>query len=49
MTDEAREASRAYKRDWYKANKEKQRRYNEKYWQKKYKLIQDRKEHNNDD
>ena len=35
MTDAAKEARRAYKRAWNKANPERVRQYNENYWNKK--------------
>lgn len=35
ITQEAREARRAYKREWNRKNKDKLREYNERYWQKK--------------
>lgn len=35
ITQEAREARRAYKREWNRKNKDKLRQYMEKYWQKK--------------
>lgn len=35
MTKQAAEARRAYKRAWNKANPDKVRQYNEKYWNKK--------------
>lgn len=35
MSKEAREAQRAYNRAWRKANPEKTREYNERYWAKK--------------
>ena len=34
MTEAAREARNAYKREWNKRNREKIRLYNERYWQK---------------
>ena len=34
MTDEAREAQRAYKRAWSAANKDKIKKYNAAYWEK---------------
>lgn len=34
LTEAAREARRAYKRDWYKANKDKQREYTKRHWEK---------------
>lgn len=35
MTDEAKEARRRYKREWYRKNAEKQREYTRRYWEKK--------------
>lgn len=35
MTDEAREQERQYRKAWRKANRDKIRRYNENYWEKK--------------
>ena len=35
ITDEAREARNAYKREWYAKNKDKQREYERRYWAKK--------------
>lgn len=35
MTDAAREARNAYKREWYRKNPDKRKEYQERYWQKK--------------
>lgn len=35
MTEEAREAQRAYKREWIKKNPEKKKAQNERYWARK--------------
>ena len=35
MTEAAAEARRAYKREWYARNRDKQREYTERYWAKK--------------
>lgn len=35
MNEKAKEARRAYKRKWYRENKDKIKVYNEKYWSKK--------------
>ena len=35
MTQEAREARNAYRREWYKRNPEKRREYESRYWTKK--------------
>lgn len=35
MNEQAKEARRAYKRQWQKENRDKIRRYQEKYWEKK--------------
>jgi len=35
MTDEAREARNAYRREWYRKNKDKHRQQQERYWQRK--------------
>lgn len=35
MTDAAKEARRAYKRAWNRANPERVKQYNENYWNKK--------------
>lgn len=35
MTEQAAEARRAYKREWYAKNKDKQRAYAQRYWAKK--------------
>ena len=32
MTEEAREARRAYKREWNRRNRDKVKQYQEKYW-----------------
>lgn len=37
MSNAAREAKNAYRRAWYSRNKEKQKEYNKKYWEKKAK------------
>lgn len=34
MTEQAAEARRAYKREWYAKNKDKQRIYTQRYWEK---------------
>lgn len=35
MTEAAREARNAYRREWYKKNPEKRREYEERYWNKR--------------
>lgn len=35
MSNAAREAQNAYKRAWYKNNRDKQREYNARYWERK--------------
>lgn len=35
LTEAAAEARRAYKREWYAKNRDKQREYSERYWAKK--------------
>ena len=35
MDDAAREARNKYKRDWYRRNREKQREYERRYWERK--------------
>ena len=35
MTDAAKEARKAYKREWAKRNRDKTREYNKRYWEKK--------------
>lgn len=35
MSNAAREAQREYRRAWYSRNKDKQREYNARYWEKK--------------
>ena len=35
MDEKAKELRRAYKRNWYRKNKEKQKAANERYWNKK--------------
>lgn len=35
MTEQAAEARRAYKREWYAKNKDKTREYQRRYWAKK--------------
>jgi len=35
MEDTAREARNKYKREWYAKNKDKQREYERRYWQRK--------------
>lgn len=35
MSRAAREAKNAYRRAWYSRNKEKQKEYNKKYWEKR--------------
>lgn len=47
MSKEAIEARRAYKREWYKKNKERVKAYNMAYWLKRaeeYRAEQERKE-----
>ena len=39
MSERALEARRAYKRKWYAANKEKNKEYQERYWQRKADLA----------
>lgn len=40
MTEEAREARRAYYRDWHKKNPTKDKEYHARYWDKKAKQLQ---------
>lgn len=35
MTEAARAARNAYRRDWYSRNRDRQKEYNAKYWEKK--------------
>lgn len=42
MTEEAREARRAYYRDWHKKNPTKDKEYHARYWAKKAKQMQAR-------
>lgn len=35
MTEEAKEKRRAYRRAWYAKNKDKQKEYTERYWERK--------------
>ena len=35
MSNAAREAQREYRRAWYKNNRDKQREYNARYWERK--------------
>ena len=44
MTEEAREAQRAYARDWIKRNPEKKRGQNERYWARKAEKMRQEKE-----
>lgn len=37
LSEEAKKARAAYKKEWYKKNKEKQKEYNAKHWEKKVK------------
>ena len=41
MTDAAREAQRAYMREWRKRNPERVREKNQRYWERKAKQFQD--------
>ena len=34
MTEQAKEQRRAYRREWYRANRDKVRAYQEKHWEK---------------
>lgn len=43
MTEEAKEARRAYKRKWAKENRDKVREYEERYWEKAAEKQQDEK------
>ena len=36
MTEQAKEARRAYKREWNEKNRERIRKYQEDYWERKY-------------
>ena len=35
MTEEAKKARREYRKQWYEANRDKVKAYNERYWEKK--------------
>ena len=41
MTDAAREAQRAYMREWRKKNPERVRQKNQRYWERKAKQMQE--------
>ena len=41
LSDEAREAQRAYKREWRAKNKDKVRASNNRYWEKKARAMQE--------
>ena len=47
MTDAAREAQRAYMREWRKKNPERVREKNQRYWERKAKQIQENVGHAN--
>ncbi len=44
MTDEAREAQRAYNREWRRKNPEKKKAQNERYWARKAEKLRQEKE-----
>lgn len=44
MTDEARAARNAYRREWSRKNKDKLKEYQERYWAKKAKELYQQKE-----
>jgi hypothetical protein len=43
MNEEARLAKNAYLRDWRKRNKDKTKKHNETYWEKKIKQVEGEK------
>lgn len=49
MSEAAREAQNAYKRAWYEKNKDKQKKYNKTYWEKKAKEQAVAAEHINEE
>ena len=41
LTEEAKELKRKYHREWQRANKEKVKEYNNRYWLKKAEVLKD--------
>ena len=47
MTEQAKEQRRAYRREWYKANRDRVRTYQEKYWEKRARMQEGMEENEN--
>ena len=47
MTEQAKEQRRAYRREWYRVNRDKVRAYQEKYWEKRAHMQEGMEENEN--